>query len=369
MSKRTGNGSTTHLQNSAASTKKKLMLSAKGADSIQKSDEGILTTSAKFIIEHQIELPMTLIGLIVALHGLRVPVASKFFYLSYETSPGSGEYGVGFDDVYYVAFWVLAFTATREAIMRHVFQPFARWNGVHSAKKLVRFAEQGWSFLYYVVFWTLGMYVMYQGPHWFNVSHYWIDYPHTPISKICKWYYLVQFAFWVQQVFVLNIEERRKDFTAMLTHHIITCVLMASSYFSNFTRIGNAVLCTMDFADIILPLAKILNYLNMRTICDIMFVVFLVSWLVTRHILFGIIIWSTFVGARARQILHTLYSIPVPGPVHNTGDRHHILVCHDLARGDKGHPWERRRRYEERFRRRLMFCVIASDMYRNSIQR
>lgn len=96
---------------------------------------------------------------------------------------------------------------------------------------------------------------MYHSPHWFNTSYYWIDYPHKPIGQLAKWYYLVQFAFWVQQVFVLNIEERRKDYPAMLTHHIVTCILISSSYFTNFTRIGNAVLCTMDFSDIVLSVS------------------------------------------------------------------------------------------------------------------
>lgn len=94
---------------------------------------------------------------------------------------------------------------------------------------------------------------MYQSPHWFDTSHFWKGYPHVKMSYIFKWYYLVQFAFWVQQIFVINIEKRRKDFSEMLAHHMITISLMLSSYLFNLTRIGNAVLCIMDFADILLP--------------------------------------------------------------------------------------------------------------------
>lgn len=39
----------------------------------------------------------------------------------------------------------------------------------------------------------------------------------------------------------------------MFTHHIITTILMSLSYILNFTRIGNAILCTMDVVDILLP--------------------------------------------------------------------------------------------------------------------
>lgn len=43
-----------------------------------------------------------------------------------------------------------------------------------------------------------------------------------------------------------------------------------------------------------MKLAKMLRYLKVPTMCDITFGVFLLSWLVTRHILFILIIVSTF---------------------------------------------------------------------------
>lgn len=99
---------------------------------------------------------------------------------------------------------------------------------------------------------------MYNSPHWFNTSQYWIDYPHILISKNMKCYYLMQLAFWVQQVYTIHIEKRRKDHFAMVTHHIITILLIVSSYYTNFTRIGNAVLCCMDLADIFLAVSVLL---------------------------------------------------------------------------------------------------------------
>lgn len=105
---------------------------------------------------------------------------------------------------------------------------------------------------------------MYQGPYWFNSAYYWIDYPHIIISKQMKAYYLMQLAFWFHQVYTLHIEKRRKDHFAMLSHHIITITLIVSSYYANFTRIGNAVLCCMDLTDIFL--AVTILYLAPQTI-------------------------------------------------------------------------------------------------------
>lgn len=70
-----------------------------------------------------------------------------------------------------------------------------------------------------------------------------------------KQYYLVQFAFWVQQILVVNIEERRKDYHQMLTHHVITCMLIFTSYGQHQTRVGNVILCLMDVVDILFPVS------------------------------------------------------------------------------------------------------------------
>ena len=78
------------------------------------------------------------------------------------------------------------------------------------------------------------------------------------MTSSVKWYYLVQFAFWIQQIVVVNIEERRKDYSEMFTHHIITCFLVFGSYTYYQTKVGNAILCLMDVLDITLPVRDIL---------------------------------------------------------------------------------------------------------------
>lgn len=68
-----------------------------------------------------------------------------------------------------------------------------------------------------------------------------------------KLYYLSQTAFWVQQIFVINIEERRKDHWQMFAHHIVTVFLLFFSYGYRQMRAGNAVLVLMDSVDLIFP--------------------------------------------------------------------------------------------------------------------
>ncbi len=85
------------------------------------------------------------------------------------------------------------------------------------------------------------------------------------MTGLFKWYYLVQFAFWLQQILVVNIEERRKDHLQMFTHHVITCALIFTSYGYHQTKVGNLILCLMDVVDLVLPVSILLTWFVHRS--------------------------------------------------------------------------------------------------------
>ncbi|KAM0792107.1 hypothetical protein ACM66B_004811 [Microbotryomycetes sp. NB124-2] len=219
---------------------------------------------------------------------------SRFIQLSFK-QPGTDLYFKGRDDAYFIGFWVVAFWFLREAMMRWAFQRLAQSCGITNERSVVRFAEQGYAMSYATVSWLVGLYIMQASPYRnLNTRAFWEGYPHEAMTPLTKTYYLVQTAFWMQQIIVLNLEERRKDFVQMFTHHVITTSLMAGSYIQNWTRIGNAILVTMDPVDIVLPLAKLFKYTGNSKAADACFAIFLVVWILTRHVIFGIILWSVY---------------------------------------------------------------------------
>ena len=94
---------------------------------------------------------------------------------------------------------------------------------------------------------------MYNSDYWLNLPNMWTNWPDREMDGLFKWYYLVQFAFWLQQIVVVNIEEKRKDYVQMFSHHVVTCSLMFWSYGYRFTKVGNVILCIMDGVDLLLP--------------------------------------------------------------------------------------------------------------------
>ncbi|KAK4052939.1 Sphingosine N-acyltransferase lag1 [Microbotryomycetes sp. JL221] len=217
---------------------------------------------------------------------------SKFVLLSFK-DPATESYYKGRDDAYFIAFWVVAFWFLREAMMRWAFQTIARFCGIRNHRSVVRFAEQGYAMSYATVSWLVGLYIMQTSPYRnLRTRQFWEGYPHEAMTPLTKTY--LQTAFWMQQIIVLNLEERRKDFVQMFTHHVITTSLMAGSYIQNWTRIGNAILVTMDPVDIVLPLAKLFKYTGKARAADVCFAIFLVVWILTRHVVFGVILWSVY---------------------------------------------------------------------------
>ena len=63
----------------------------------------------------------------------------------------------------------------------------------------------------------------------------------------------MQISLYVHLVLLLNAEAPRKDYWQMMTHHVVTIVLIVASYWYNFTRVGCSIMVLMDWCDIFLP--------------------------------------------------------------------------------------------------------------------
>jgi acyl-CoA-dependent ceramide synthase len=85
----------------------------------------------------------------------------------------------------------------------------------------------------------------------------WAGYPHSLLPAMTKFYYLAQLGWWFHQLYVIHSEKPRKDHWQMFSHHILSIILIVSSYYMNYTRIGTVVHVFMDFCDILLPVCNL----------------------------------------------------------------------------------------------------------------
>lgn len=109
--------------------------------------------------DYGIGLSFNLIALLFLAHAFLPKaraVTHKFFHLCYYNSD-SDQYGVGFDDVYVIAFFIVLFTGLRAWTMEYLLAPLAKSQGISKRKDLTRFSEQAWLLVYYCFFWPLGV--------------------------------------------------------------------------------------------------------------------------------------------------------------------------------------------------------------------
>ncbi len=265
--------------------------------------------------------------------GWLAPYLTPFISLSYPTDtpshpdsfPDSTYYKTGPNDLWLMISCIAVMAVLRDTLRLCLFEPFARWvltrsyqakreqyklvhnghangvangngipngNGVangngHVAplsrrkeqrkihRSVLRFAEQGWQFVYYTTLWSYGFvcffvaspvhvetdfqqYIHRNVPTAvLNPTQLWLDYPHRTLAGPLKLYYIIETAFYTHQILIINAEARRKDHWQMMTHHVITVFLMGASYYYNLTRIGCLIMVLMDFCDIILPVRHI----------------------------------------------------------------------------------------------------------------
>ena len=145
----------------------------------------------------------------------------------------------GKDDLFLVGFTILLITLVREIVIRFLWAPLARSGGITKHSTLQRFGEQGYTLVYCAISWTFGLWMMqnseYRNMHIPGLVH---GYPHYKMPWQMKGYYLIQAAFWLQQILAINIEKRRKDYIQVgigarrsvdatteltLTRHAIRC--------------------------------------------------------------------------------------------------------------------------------------------------
>ncbi|GMF97730.1 transferase activity, transferring acyl groups protein [[Candida] boidinii] len=220
----------------------------------------------------------------------------KFYTLQYKNN-ATNLYGIGIDDAYFLAYWVVCLIFIRSFLMVFLLQPLAHYFKIHKFKAIERFREQGWSTIYYSVSWFCGIYLYYKSDYFFNLNNIYKNWPIKELEFWYKNYYLIQTACWFQQIFVLNIEEKRKDYLQMFSHHIITTILCVSSYNYYFSRVGHVILIIMDSGDIFLSGAKMLKYCGFEHLCDIAFVLFVINWIILRHGCYNLVFYHAVTKA------------------------------------------------------------------------
>ncbi|XP_026187496.1 ceramide synthase 5-like [Mastacembelus armatus] len=149
-----------------------------------------------------------------------------------------------------------------------------------------KFCESMWRFTFYLGIFFYAIRHLWVSPWMWDTRHCWYNFPFQPISPGQYNYYIAELAFYWSLMFSQFTDIRRKDFTVMLVHHMATIILITFSYANNMLRAGTLVMCVHDASDIFLEAAKLANYAKYQRLCDGLFVVFSISFFLTRLVIY-----------------------------------------------------------------------------------
>lgn len=162
-------------------------------------------------------------------------------------NPDDHRYRKGWLDLAFLAYHIVFFSFIRQVITIKLCRRVARRFGIRTEGKLARFGEQGYAMIYFAFFGAWGLRIMSQLPTWwYRTDNFWIGdrlpplhsnfmlmipvpgYPHWDMKPELKRYYLMQAAYWCQQliVLVLKLEKPRNDYKELVAHHFVTLWLV-----------------------------------------------------------------------------------------------------------------------------------------------
>ncbi|XP_073127521.1 ceramide synthase LOH2-like [Henckelia pumila] len=194
-------------------------------------------------------------------------------------------------------YFAFAFAAARFFLDRFIFRWLAFWllsrgspmlklNDAAKAK-IGKCSESMWKLTYYA---TVEFCILSSTYHesWFSDARgYFRDWPDQELKRSLKLIYMCQCGFYIYSIAaLLTWETRRKDFFVMMSHHVVTVILIAYSYITRFFRIGAVILALHDASDVFLEAAKVFKYSETDLGASICFGFFALSWLVLRLIIF-----------------------------------------------------------------------------------
>ncbi|GAB1608947.1 ceramide synthase 6 isoform X1 [Argonauta hians] len=147
---------------------------------------------------------------------------------------------------------------------------------------MLKFRECSWHLLFYTTACIYGVVILWDKPWVWQTEECWRGWPYHAVGKDVYYYYLFELAFYGSLILSLLMDIKRKDLKVMIVHHVATIVLLYLSWLLNFVRIGSLTLIVHDVVDPSLAAAKMAKYCKKQTLCEMVFGLFALLWIVSR---------------------------------------------------------------------------------------
>lgn len=120
------------------------------------------------------------------------------------------------------------------------------------------------------------------------------NYPYTPMPNGLKFYYMLSISYYIQDGIEHIFMTPKFDFWEMILHHVITSLLLFSSYMNGLWIIGAHILPMMDFEDIWIGLIRAFMDCGNRIVIIVTYAMIMTSWIYLRFFVSTYVILISF---------------------------------------------------------------------------
>jgi len=201
--------------------------------------------------------------------------------------PSSGPYGWYWNgipmDVIAVLVMSVGIALARVVLERLLYRPVAYMRrGYLLQSDVDKFLESCYRCTHFAIAWIWGLSILLQHNWHLDTKRLWVNFPHG-MSAGEFFYLLYQLAFYVYSFFATTfVDARRKDWTLLITHHLVTVLLMAYAWIWGFVRVSIVILVCLDTGVVFLEFAKCSRYLRLDGYAYLFFTLLVIFWIVFR---------------------------------------------------------------------------------------
>lgn len=222
---------------------------------IQNHADIVACVAMVFVVGLMFQVTSPLASLFIALHhNVTVPM---------EVAPGQFhdivQYTAGLKDVPAVFFYLLIAVVMHQIIQEYLLDKVNR--KLHLSKiKHAKFNESGQLLSFYIVslLWA-GDIVMRE--NLFGIRQLWDGYPHSSMTFMFKFFYIVQISYWLHIYPELYFQKvKREDMPARIQYATLYLFFIGAAYLFSYTRVGLCLLVLQYTVEAIFHACRLLSY-------------------------------------------------------------------------------------------------------------
>ncbi|BES92010.1 translocation associated membrane protein [Nesidiocoris tenuis] len=226
--------------------------------------------SHEFVIQNHADIVSCVALLFVV--GLMIQATTPYAYMfialhhnvTSETSMQEAvfKYTYGLKDLCVTFFYFLICIVIHAIIQEYILDKVSR--KLHLSKvKHSKFNESGQLFFFYAmsIFW--GGHIILKENFLLNISSLWDAYPHTEMSFMFKFFYIIQLAYWLHTFPELYFQKvKKEEMFDRVAYAVMALIFIAAGYVLNFNRVGVCLLVIHYLSEEFYHIARLIDFVD-----------------------------------------------------------------------------------------------------------